>query len=84
MLAQVDSREAVSELLSLQNKIDLIIPRGSNALVKSVMEQADGQIPVLGHTDGVCHVYVDKHACIDKAVKIGKRNRIELYSRGMA
>ena len=69
---QVDSREAVSELLSLKNKIDLVIPRGGNALVKSILEQAEGRIPVLGHTDGVCHVYLDQHASIDKAMRIGK------------
>ena len=68
---QVDSREDVSDLLSLEGKIDLVISRGGNELVKSIMEGANGNIPVLGHTEGVCHVYVDQHANIQKAVRIG-------------
>ena len=71
--AQVDSREEVSELLSLKQKIDLVIPRGSSALVQNVLDQARGQIPVLGHTEGVCHVYVDNKADMQKAVAIGNR-----------
>ena len=70
---QVDSREEVGELLSLDRKIDLVIPRGGNELVRDIMEQARGKIPVLGHAEGICHVYVDKHADIDKAVRVGER-----------
>ena len=69
---KVDSREEVGELLSLDKKIDLVIPRGGNALVRSIMEQAQGRIPVLGHADGVCHVYVDQDADIEKAKRVGE------------
>ncbi len=69
----MDSREEVGELLSLDRKINLVIPRGGNELVKHIIEQAGGRIPVLGHAEGVCHVYVDEHADIEKAVRIGKR-----------
>ena len=68
----MDGREEVSELLSLEKKIDLVIPRGSNSLVKSIMEQAGGRIPVLGHAEGICHVFVDEHADVEKAVRIGR------------
>lgn len=62
----------MGELLSLDRKIDLVIPRGSNELVKDIIEQAQGRIPVLGHAEGICHVYVDKYADIEKAIRVGK------------
>jgi len=65
----INTRDEISELLSLENKIDLVIPRGSNELVKAIKEQSKS-IPVLGHADGICHVYVDSDANIEKAIKI--------------
>ncbi|MEB3343617.1 glutamate-5-semialdehyde dehydrogenase [Okeania sp.] len=62
------TREETMELLKLDEYIDLIIPRGSNSFVKFVQENT--QIPVLGHAEGICHIYVDKFADIPKAVKI--------------
>ena len=62
------TREETLELLKLDKYVDLIIPRGSNSFVKFVQENT--QIPVLGHAEGICHVYVDKFADIQKAVKI--------------
>ena len=64
----------MEELLSLDDKINLVIPRGGNDLVKNIMEQAQGRIPVLGHAEGICHVYVDQHADIEKATRIGKNS----------
>ncbi|MEK6957629.1 MAG: glutamate-5-semialdehyde dehydrogenase [archaeon] len=64
----VDSREAVQELIKMNSRIDLIIPRGSSAFVKFIQENSS--IPVLGHSDGICHEYVDEKADIKKAVKI--------------
>jgi len=65
----VSGRNEVSELLKLDQFIDLIIPRGSNEMVKSIKD-ASKSIPVLGHADGICHVYLDKDADPAKAVKI--------------
>ncbi|MGE5345670.1 MAG: glutamate-5-semialdehyde dehydrogenase [Acidithiobacillales bacterium] len=64
----LSSREEVDELLSLAGEVDLVIPRGGNDLVRSVLART--RIPVLGHAAGVCHVYVDKAAEASKAVAI--------------
>lgn len=64
----IESREAVRKLLGLTELIDLIIPRGSNAFVKYIQENS--RIPVLGHSDGICHEYVDQFADISKAVRV--------------
>jgi glutamate-5-semialdehyde dehydrogenase len=62
------TREETLELLRLDQYVDLIIPRGSNSFVRFVQENT--RIPVLGHADGICHLYVDKAADIQKAVAI--------------
>jgi glutamate-5-semialdehyde dehydrogenase len=64
----VYGRAPVEELLKLDGVIDLVIPRGSNALVQHI--QKNTNIPVLGHADGVCHVYIDAAADIDMAIAI--------------
>ena len=64
----VEDRAAVEELLSCDESIDLIIPRGGNAFVRHIMETS--KIPVMGHADGICHIYVDKAADLAKAVPI--------------
>mmetsp|Transcript_37934 Transcript_37934/g.66516 ORF Transcript_37934/g.66516 Transcript_37934/m.66516 type:complete len:785 (+) Transcript_37934:85-2439(+) len=62
IIALVTSRGQVADMLKLDDVVDLVIPRGSNALVSYI--KANTRIPVLGHADGVCHVYVDK-SCTD-------------------
>ncbi|MBD2080809.1 glutamate-5-semialdehyde dehydrogenase [Leptolyngbya sp. FACHB-17] len=62
------TREETLELLKLDQYVDLIIPRGSNSFVKFVQDNT--RIPVLGHADGICHLYVDRAADIGKAVNI--------------
>lgn len=63
-IALVTTRSEVSALLELDDVIDLVIPRGSSELVRSI--KASTRIPVLGHAEGVCHVYVDKAADVKK------------------
>ncbi|HXG64078.1 MAG TPA: glutamate-5-semialdehyde dehydrogenase [Blastocatellia bacterium] len=64
----LESREDVRALLEAEGYVDLIIPRGSNALVSFVQENTN--IPVLGHAEGICHVYVDRAADLEKALEI--------------
>ncbi|RGB36740.1 gamma-glutamyl phosphate reductase [Rhizophagus diaphanus] len=64
----VETREEIKALLELDKYIDLVVPRGSNSLVKYI--QSNTRIPVLGHADGLCSVYVDKDADINKAVRV--------------
>ncbi|KAL6523828.1 Delta-1-pyrroline-5-carboxylate synthase [Orobanche hederae] len=68
LIGLVTSREDIPELLKLDDVIDLVIPRGSNKLVTQI--KASTKIPVLGHADGICHVYVDKSANRNMAKKI--------------
>ncbi len=62
------TREETLELLRLDAFVDLIIPRGSNSFVRFVQENT--RIPVLGHADGMCHLYVDQAADLEKAIPI--------------
>lgn len=64
----VEGRAAVAELLKLDHLIDLCIPRGSGALVRSIQEST--RIPVLGHAEGVCHLYLDAAAEPDMAARL--------------
>lgn len=62
------TREEIKQLLELDQYVDLIIPRGSNAFVRYVQDNT--RIPVLGHADGICHLYIDQFADLEQAVKI--------------
>lgn len=64
----IETREDVSDLLQQDEYIDLVIPRGSNALVRQI--KSSTKIPVLGHADGICSIYVDESADIGKAKRI--------------
>lgn len=64
----VFSRDDIKALLELDEYVDLIIPRGSNKLVKYIQENT--KIPVLGHASGICHIFVDKSAKVDLAKKV--------------
>ncbi len=64
----IEARREVKELLKLDDLIDLLVPRGSKEFVKYI--QANTSIPVLGHAEGLCHIYVDANADLEQAVKI--------------
>jgi len=64
----ISTRQQVHSLLSQQQYIDLIIPRGSNELVRSI--QAQTRIPVLGHADGLCSIFLDQSANLERSIPI--------------
>uniref|UniRef100_A0AAQ4PJP8 Aldehyde dehydrogenase 18 family, member A1 n=1 Tax=Gasterosteus aculeatus aculeatus TaxID=481459 RepID=A0AAQ4PJP8_GASAC len=72
----VSTREDVEDLCRLDKMIDLIIPRGSSQLVRNIQRAAKG-IPVLGHSEGICHVYVDGEASVDKVIKIVRDSKCD-------
>jgi glutamate-5-semialdehyde dehydrogenase len=68
VIALLESRQAADALLQADGVVDLIIPRGSNDLVRHIQDNT--RIPVLAHAEGVCHLYIDDSADIEKAIKI--------------
>lgn len=68
VIQQVFTRDDVAEMLKCDKYINLIIPRGGNKLVKFIKENT--KIPVLGHADGICHIFIDETADLEMAIKI--------------
>ena len=67
-MVQLEARSEITDLLTCNESVDLLIPRGSNAFVQYIMNNT--KIPVMGHADGICHIYVDKEADFKKAIPI--------------
>jgi glutamate-5-semialdehyde dehydrogenase len=74
-LVNVKSREELHELLKLDKYIDLVVPRGSSELVRFISSTT--RIPVLGHADGVCHIYVDAAADLNLATSVILDSKIQ-------
>jgi glutamate-5-semialdehyde dehydrogenase len=74
----IEDRKDVNELLKLDKNIDLIIPRGSNEFVRYI--QNNTRIPVLGHADGVCHIYVDNEVEMGMALDVCYDSKVQYPS----
>lgn len=74
----LESREDVTAMLDLNDYIDLIIPRGSNSFVQYIMKNTS--IPVMGHADGVCHVYIDDDCDEELALKVAVDSKTQYVS----
>jgi len=76
-VVETTDREAVGELITMDRYVDVIVPRGGKSLIERISKQAT--IPVIKHLDGICHVYVDDSADIDKAVRIAVNAKTHRY-----
>ena len=76
-IIETTDRQAVGELLRLAEFVDVIVPRGGKNLIERV--SAEARMPVIKHLDGVCHVYIDDKADLDKAVKIAYNAKTQRY-----
>jgi len=74
-LLQAEAHSEINELLECDEYVDLLIPRGSNSFVRYIMENT--KIPVMGHSSGVCHIYVDKTFDLEKAVPVIVDSKIQ-------
>ena len=71
----IEAREDVTQLLGMDDSVDLLMPRGSSEFVKYIQDNTS--IPVLGHTEGVCHVYVDDDADLEMAAEVAHDAKIQ-------
>ncbi len=74
----IDTREEVHEILQMEEAIDLVIPRGSNEMVRKI--QNSTRIAVLGHADGICHLYVDGKCDLEMAVRLAINAKVQYPS----
>ena len=70
-------RAAVGELITMKDYVDVIVPRGGKSLIERI--SADARIPVIKHLHGVCHVYIDDEADVDKAIRIADNAKTQRY-----
>ena len=76
-IIETADREAVGELITMSDYVDVIVPRGGKGLIKRISQ--DAKIPVIKHLDGICHVYVDDKANLDMAFNIALNSKTHRY-----
>jgi glutamate-5-semialdehyde dehydrogenase len=76
-VVEITDRQAVGELITMKEFVDVIVPRGGKGLIERISNEA--RIPVIKHLDGVCHVYIDDHADLDKALRVADNAKTQRY-----
>ena len=76
-IVAIADRQAVGELITMNDYVDIIVPRGGKGLIARISKEAT--IPVIKHLDGICHVYIDQTADIDKAIRIAVNAKTHRY-----
>ena len=76
-VVETTDRQAVSELITMNEFVDVIVPRGGKGLIERIAGEA--RIPVIKHLDGVCHVYIDEQADLDKALRVADNAKTQRY-----
>ena len=74
---EVTDRAAVGELVTLQEYVDVIVPRGGKSLIERLMRES--RIPMIKHLHGVCHVYIDDRADVEKAIRVADNAKTQRY-----
>lgn len=77
-VVETTDREAVGQLITMPEYVDVIVPRGGKGLIERISR--DAKVPVIKHLDGVCHVYIDAAADIGKAVKVADNAKTQRYA----
>lgn len=75
---ETTDRAAVGRLITMTEYVDVIVPRGGKSLIARLMEEA--RVPMIKHLDGICHVYVDAEADLDKAVRVCDNAKTQRYA----
>jgi glutamate-5-semialdehyde dehydrogenase len=76
-VVETTDREAVGKLISMPEYVDVIVPRGGKGLIERISR--DARVPVIKHLDGNCHVYIDQHADLDKALNVTLNAKTQRY-----
>jgi glutamate-5-semialdehyde dehydrogenase len=76
-VVETTDRAAVGELITMQDYVDVIVPRGGKSLIERVSNEA--RVPVIKHLDGICHVYIDDEADLEKAIRIADNAKTHRY-----
>ena len=74
---ETTDRAAVGELITMPEYVDVIVPRGGKGLIERISR--DARVPVIKHLDGICHVYIDDHADLDKAFRVAMNAKTQRY-----
>src|SRR6185436_17400606 len=74
---ETTDRAAVGELITMQDCVDVIVPRGGKSLIERLMRES--RIPMIKHLHGVCHVYIDDRADIEKAIRVADNAKTQRY-----